>query len=264
MARTRGERADAFDHGAPDDAAEEAASPIGYIAVEQVNDMVTAAVAAATASIMQQVRSEREKAGAETAAEPGDEMKFARAIALAMAEVADQGTSRKRVAPEVLRARAEANDRMFQLIIECHAHGDIPAYRLKHKTYLPGGREGERLVDPVWVNPATHMHEPTEIDWPGVPNEAMVPINPAADRIFAAWSQSIGSVPRIVDHDILKVTAGGLVVKQGGRVITGEAPQVGHGQEDHGGMKIRGRGGPGRIVQTSVLGTIAPAARETH
>ena len=71
---------------------------------------VQAAVAAALPDILAQIKGS-------AAAEGGDEG-FARALAMEIAQLSDQGTGRKRVAPEVIAARDAARKRMVTLIAE--------------------------------------------------------------------------------------------------------------------------------------------------
>ncbi len=223
----------------------------------EFQDAVRVAVEAATSEILKKVSVARIEQDTPV---PGDEMKWARMMALAIAEVADQGTNRKRVAPEILEARRVARERMVDLIIAHRARGSVPSYQLKNKVYLD-----EILVEPVWIG-ADHRHYPTEIDWPGVPNEAMRPMNDAAKEVYQAFSESIGSTAEVISQQIARITPGGLVVQKGIPVSgVGEAPQVGGGSVlggRTGELNIRGRTRPGEIVETRVLGTIAPAARQ--
>lgn len=223
-----------------------------------VGDAVAAAIPALKQSILANIAAAR---GDATAPAQGTDQAFAEGLAMALAQLTDQGTGRRRVAPEVMRARAEAADRMMKLIIKAHADGKVPGYRLKAKCYLD-----EVLIDPVWIAP-DHTQRPTEIDWPGVPNSAMVPINEAATEIHKAYSESIGTVPKEdqVTDGPFRVTAGGLVVK--GRPVAqraqtglrnGAPPTAGEQ-----GLRIRHKEeAPGRFKEVNILGTVAPPARE--
>lgn len=197
---------------------------------------------------------------------PSDsDRQFARGLATAIAELGDQGVGRgKRVSPEVMAAREEARQRMISLIIEARAKGDVPAYRLKHKVYLD-----ERIVEPVWIAP-DHTQRHTEIDWPGVPNHAMIPINDVAHAIHVAFMESVGSNVATPMDDLrdLSVTAGGLVIKGGPRSAprmigdAAEAQHVGQGTSGGEGLRVRGRQRAGTVVETRVLGTVAEPARQ--
>jgi hypothetical protein len=117
--------------------------------------------------------------------------------------MADQGTSRKRMPPDVLEARERARIRMEQLIVEAAANDHIPTYRLMRAVYLD-----EVLVQPTYID-RNHVQKHAEIEWPQVPNEAMLPINQVAREIYAAFMESIGGTTANVitgaDRPALKV-----------------------------------------------------------
>ena len=216
---------------------------------------VQAAVAAALPDILAQI-----KASGSAAAEGSDEG-FARGLAMAIAQLSDQGTGRKRVAPEVIAARDAARKRMVTLIAEARARGEVPRYHLVNMVYLD-----EMKVQPVWIDPITKRQKPTEIEWPGVPNEAMRPINEVAKAIFAAFKESIGSTaPEDLVADLPKsMTANGLVVKTGGASVRPIAVNVdGESQKPHGqGLRLPQRHeGNASFEDIRVLGTVAPPAR---
>ena len=196
--------------------------------------------------------------GEKTATPSGDQL-TANSLAIAIAQLSDQGTGKgKRVAPEVLAAREAAHERMLALIAEARENGEKPIYKLINKVYLD-----EVLVDPIWVG-SDHVQRPTEIGWRGIPNQAMRPVNDAAKRIFGAFNESIGGA--MGNEAPLRVTAGGLVVmrRQNGAMQEalhvgnqrGSAPEYGEG------LRLHGRGMPGAIVETRVLGTLAQPARQ--
>ena len=124
-------------------------------------------------------------------------------MALAIAEISDQGSNRKRVAPAILAEREASYRRCVALVTEAQhkvkqarEKGDkaaetkwLPEYRLIAKVAL-----NERLIEPFRRMPDKTVAA-NEIVWTGIPNEAMRPINATADNR-----------PHIV-------TAGGLVVK---------------------------------------------------
>jgi hypothetical protein len=194
----------------------------------------------------------------------GDDKAFAEGLAMAIAALTDQGTGRKRVAPEIVEQRSKARTRMAELLIAAKAENRIPSYRLTNKVYLD-----EVLVDPIYIDPASKSQKPTEIDWPGVPSEAMIPINDVAREIHAAFCLSIGSVAKehLIAEKPFAVTANGLVVKSGGLALrpasvlgmNPEAQQQATGE----GLRIKGRGTgiPGEHKEVRVLGTVAAPAR---
>lgn len=130
-------------------------------------------------------------------------------MAMAIAEISDQGTARKRVAPEVLAARARAHERMIKLLNAAREDGDEPEYRLVAKTYL-----SERFIEPFMPGPDKRPI-PTEIIWKGAPNQAMRPLNKVAKAIYAAFQESVGTQEKLngVDNRPFAMTPGGVVVK---------------------------------------------------
>lgn len=130
-------------------------------------------------------------------------------MALAIAEISDQGTARKRVAPEVLASRARAHEKMVKLINKAREDGEEPEYKLVSKTYL-----SERFIEPFMPGPDKRPI-PTEIIWKGAPNQAMRPLNAVAKAIYAAFVESVGSQEKLngVDNRPFAMTPGGVVVK---------------------------------------------------
>lgn len=130
-------------------------------------------------------------------------------MAMAIAEISDQGTARKRVAPEVLAARARAHEKMVKLINAAREGGAEPEYRLVAKTYL-----SERFIEPFMPGPDKRPI-PTEIIWKGAPNQAMRPLNKVAKEIYAAFQESVGTQEKLngVDNRPFAMTPGGVVVK---------------------------------------------------
>lgn len=189
-------------------------------------------------------------------------------LALELAELTGQGSGRKYVAPEILRARADAADEMHKLIAKAMKEQTDPMYRLTGKCHL-----ADRVVEPFWVD-SHHMAQPTEIGWYGVPNEVMVPLNEPAKAIFKAFQASIGSTDKVVPEPKYGVTAKGLVVKNGAvseRRAVG-SPKFGtdamKGTESDpkasdNGLTIAHQNAPGRYIEKNILGTIATPARQT-
>jgi hypothetical protein len=66
----------------------------------------------------------------------------------------------------------------------------------------------------MWID-AGHKAQQTVIDWPGVPNESMIPDNDAAREIHGAFVDSIGNLSEKdkLPEKPLHITRGGLVVK---------------------------------------------------
>jgi hypothetical protein len=188
---------------------------------------------------------------------PGPSMLSPDALAMSLAQLVDQGTGRKRVAPEVLQKRDEARVRMFDLIAEANEKRTEPAYRLRHMTFLGNSRQ-----NPIWID-ERHRQQSTEIGWYGVPNEAMEPLNAVAEAIYAAFAESIGAIAKR-DMGPMRVTASGLAIIKGpptnDEAVHVMAPDAG----GRGSLAptIRGRGAPGPTVESHILGSIMPPARQ--
>jgi len=199
-------------------------------------------------------------AKASPGAEGQDLAAIIQSMAMAIANVSDQGTGRKRVAPEEIVRREEARVVMFRLIDEANETGTAPEYQLRHLVYLK-----EQKVNPVWVD-SSHRQQPTHIHWFGVPNQAMVPVNDMANRIHRAFLDSIGEKEVAQDLGPMRVTAGGLAIIKGppSMIGNGEAQHTGGGRmhDTSRGLAIVGRGAPAKAVETNILGSVFPAARQ--
>jgi hypothetical protein len=229
----------------------------GFVSESDVAAIVERKVAEATAAILQTIADARPD---NAPARSGDDS-FANSLALAIAKIGSQKTGEKYVDPEVLAKRDEARERMIRLIVEARERGDKPTYTVRSKIYFD-----EVMIDPKWIGP-DHIARDTEIVWPGIPNLALKPIDAVAAAIFDAFNESIGGGMAIHEEGDMRVTAGGLVVINRGGHQRWEAQQTGAGQpvrgaSGDGGLELRGRGMPGDVVQTAILGTIAPKARQ--
>jgi hypothetical protein len=150
-----------------------------------------------------------------------DNQGWAERMALAIAQLTEQRDGQHFVAPAIIQARKEAREKMMDVIVSyriswSHARerGDksamndtMPSYKLRNKVFLD-----ETLVDPMWIDGA-HKAQDTIIDWPGVPNESMIPQNEAAKAVYSLFIGSVGNVEKVVPDKPLHLTAGGLVVK---------------------------------------------------
>lgn len=147
------------------------------------------------------------KAAQSTDAKPASADGLLSGLALELAELTSQNSGRKYIAPEILRQRAQAGERMMDLIKQASDKRQLPTYRLTNKVHLD-----DQVVEPFFVG-SDHVARPTEIGWPHVPNDAMVPINDVAKEIYAQWLASVGNVEKPVADPKFGVTAKGLVVK---------------------------------------------------
>lgn len=245
-----------------EDAMSDAENAAAILSTPAGKALMQAAVEAATARIVAELEAKRsasDKARAEAMPDPENapsdatSLAFARHLAAQIAELADQGNGKKsRVAPAVLEKRRLARERMEDLLVEAFSTGNTPQYGLKAAQYLD-----EVLVQPTYID-GNHRRMQTKIGWDKVPNEGMVPMNPVAADIFAAFMESIGGESPIAPKrseagSSLKVLHEG----NGGR----EPAAVGAGRR-RGGLEILGRGVEGEIVETNVLGTVANPARQ--
>lgn len=226
---------------------------------------VAAALPDAVKSAVSQVQAEmlaaataqdKRKGGKAEAAVPAvaDGGDFVERLALAIAEISDQGTSRKRVAPEILHARAEAHKRAVARLMKAREDGEKPEYRLVSKVYL-----NERLIEPFMPGP-NKQPIPTEIIWLGMPNEAMRPINDVAKEIYAEFRASIGSTEPIKGQDNrpLWMTPGGVVIKGDARNQRREVAAAVAFDDDLG---IKNQNDP-TAPFIAVLGTVHPPAKQ--
>jgi hypothetical protein len=201
--------------------------------------------------------------GAAPAAE-GDAQTLFRQMALAIAEISDQGSNRKRVAPEVLAARAKAHERMVEAILEAkraHEEGraERPKYRAIGKMYL-----NERFIEPFVVDPVTKRPRSVEFRWSGVPNEVMRPLNKPAEEIFKHYLASLGSVVKEDVATPMWITAGGLVIEGEGPISKSGRKRSGQDFGDFGeDLEVdQPNASDPTKPWINVLGTVAAPARQ--
>lgn len=226
---------------------------------QAVADAVAQTIPALKEQILAHLTDARGTTAAPAASDGTADHAFANALAMSLAQLTDQGTGRKRVAPEILRARSEHRDRMTKLIIDARASGAIPVYSLKNKCYLD-----EVMIEPFYIA-SDHTQRPTEIEWSGVPNEAMVPVNDIAQQIHAEFVGSIGSLAK--DDNLpereLKVTPGGVVIKGRPMARNTAKNSVNQPAANSEGLRIRHKDAPGQFKETRILGTVMAPARQT-
>jgi len=225
------------------------------------------AVAAATAQVLAQMGKDSPKEQ-----QSGEDQDFVRRLALEIAELSDQGTNRKRVAPEILEQREQARVRMVELIIDARKKKLKPDYAVLNKCYL-----NERVVEPFWVG-ADKVPQRTVIGWDGVPNGCLRPLDDVAKAIFHEFAVWSGGATLVTDGkwkaDMrgLWVTPGGLVVKgnaSGQRREVGNLgdamPVIVEEPEDDNlfadNLAVRRAVDP-RASEVHVLGTIHPPAKQ--
>lgn len=205
-------------------------------------------------------------AAAGQAGPTGDAQALARELALAIAEMSHQGSPRdKPIDPKVLAERKDATDRMRVIIAEAKAlpsgHPDRPRYKCRSKVNL-----SDHMIDPFRRDNATRKAIPIEFQWALEPNDAMIPLNDMAHRIFAEFRASRGNL-----SDYSKEPRKQAWLSDGGLLIEGapparrETPKYSE-SDDPKDLTIDLGFGPGdpNATHVRVLGTIHPAARQNH
>jgi hypothetical protein len=222
---------------------------------DEFKSAVAAATQAAIAAAIPTIIAQLSQAKGAVPVSEGDQS-WANGLAMAIAALNDQGSGRKRIAPEIVKQRDEAREEMVRRLVAAKAAGETPLYTLRNKVYLD-----EILIEPIYMDSATKSPRPTEIGWPSVPSEAMIPVNEVAKGIFEMFSKSIGSVEWQKKPDTFGITVGGLVVKNGAVQPKRAVPSAdGHIKTE--GLTISHRGGDKNFKEIPVLGTVAAPARQ--
>jgi len=200
-------------------------------------------------------------------------------MALAIAQMNNQGTSRaKPVAPEVMQQRLAAAEKATALLAEIHHNlkkaresGDAkrtaewsPEYRVVAKVYF-----NERMIEPFRKAEARGAPPiPQEIVWTGMPNDALRPLNVIAEKLYDLYRESVGAAPRL---KAVSGPNGGQVAQDsrpywmtpGGLVVKGDPPPkafVASQHEFKDDLGVRDNDDPSAPF-VHVLGTIANPAR---
>lgn len=236
--------------------------PIDVTQTAEFKDAVAIAAKEAVAAALAAAR-----AGTGSAPVTGDAA-FAESLALAIAGLVDQESGRTHIAPDVLRKRAEARARMERLLVAARASGSVPSYEVTSVIQLD-----DQLIKPSWIG-NDHVARPTEVDWFGVPNEALRPINDVARGIYEAFRESIGGP---VDHQGIidaneaalrgqqpQMSSSGVVVRGANKRQTTQQ-QVEGRQLEEGGVRLRHEadGDPNRGRYVRILGKTMPPARQS-
>lgn len=176
-------------------------------------------------------------------------------------DISPQGVGvQKPVAPEILRAREEAHKKMVALIKDARELGEIPLYRLRTPVFLD-----EAYVVETWVDSTTHIRHPTDIEWPGVPNLSMVPLNDWAKKIHGAFLESIGNKGQPTKQEELSVANRGLKVRGEKRHEPAPLdPNVSPYAAEYQGLKVKHKARQGQTRLTHILGTIATPAEVSN
>lgn len=238
-----------------------AEKPRDMVPADEVEAIIAARVKAAVHDSVSEIREMvAEQLAGQRSSSDGADGSWMQALAMQIANLTDQGTGRKRIAPEEMRKRELARDRMMDLIAGAQARGDEPLYRLRSIVYL-----GEQKVMPSWID-RDHRQQPTEIGWLGVPNLAMDPVDSVACDIYAAFSEWIGGVEK-PPAEMDRLSPSGLVLIRRGPTTERQQTEAQHTGAETAGRgsltpTIRGRGAPSNVVERHILGTVMPPARE--
>jgi hypothetical protein len=155
---------------------------------------------------MQDIPAARIAAGSQAAvADATGDRKLAESLAHAMMTASASPAKRAAlVSPEERAARDAARKSMIDLIIANNATGVRPIYRVTRKTFL-----AETMVDPQFRDQNTKQMVDQEINWKGIPNQAMVPVTRvpntaneeaainAGKAVYDLYLHSIGNAPVI-------------------------------------------------------------------
>lgn len=243
----------------------EAQKPPVDMAAIMASPDVQAAITKAAAEAATAAVTEFAKSAVAPPPSVGDAGQLFSQMALAIAEISDQGTSRKRVAPEVLARREAAAKRCHELIMKARASDLKPEYRVVSKIYF-----NERLIEP-YRRQSDKSVVPQEIIWTGVPNDALRPANEIAHEIFAAFRESVGGAVELkpisgpnggqaaMDTRPLWMTPGGLVVKGDAPPKAWVAPAIDFDSS----LEFKDNNDP-NAAEVHVLGTIAAPAKRNQ
>ncbi len=221
----------------------------------EVQSAIADATARAVAAVLAKMQAEAGPVAAPlaSAAAALSDRSLVEALALAIGEMNDQGrpNARRTVAPAVLAARNAARDAMVTAILRARAMGHVPEYALTASVYL-----SETWIKATWIA-SDHVERARRIKWPGVPNQAMRPMDAIAHEIYGHFCDSIGASASPQAKDPLT---------QGFKILNtdGQPPETGQGQGATGpdAVQIGGRAPQDALIQPiHILGTVAEPAR---
>jgi stage V sporulation protein SpoVS len=220
------------------------------------------AVAEAEARIAGQIAEALKSRGGDAAAE-----ELFRKMAMSLVELTEQGQPQamKRLPPEVIAAREAAAQKMVERVVRARREKDTPHYRVLDKVYI-----ADRVIEPYRADPQTKAAVPVVIEFTGVPNDSMMPLNDVAKEIFALFREATGGATQAVTSGKWAQTVEALAITPGGLVVRGlspaarrtvanlDPPQPDPYAED---LRVMGNNDP-RATEIRVLGHIAPPARQ--
>ena len=221
----------------------------------EVQSAIADATAKAVAAVLAKMQLEAGPAAAPIASVAAalSDRSLVESLALAIGEMNDQGrpNARRTVAPAILAARNNARDAMIAAILRARAMGHVPEYALTANVYL-----SETWIKATWIA-SDHVERQRRIKWPGVPSQAMRPMDHIAHEIYGHFCESIGASATPQAKDPL--TAGFKILN-----TDGHPPETGHGQGAVGpdAVQIGGRAPQDALIHPiHILGTIAEPAK---
>jgi hypothetical protein len=212
------------------------------------------AVSEVTRELVEKLANARSDAGTDAA--PSADAALIKSLATTLFEMSDQGTNRApRVDPDELAARQAARAKMEDVLIQAAAEGRVVSYQLTRTVFLD-----EQIVEPTRRDPQSKALCTQDVDWIGVPDESMVPLNETAREVHALFMRSIGGktkeakVPFKHARDNPRLRIHGQEQSQPVRDVA--APLA------SGGLRVHNPGAQGQIKDVRVLGTLSEPARQ--
>ncbi len=222
----------------------------------KVNEAIPALKQEMLGELAAMLSASRESAGTSDKASSADSHMISELVTH-LAKLTNKDMAKIIVSPEEMAKRDSARNEMMRLIIDAHAKGEMPVYRLVRKTYL-----SEVKIEPQVRNPATKMMEDQLINWNNVPNEAMKPHNEVAAKIYEQFMIYIGG------QSLIKNMAPSFVLngKEIFHIRPVDPAETGYQPLDPRKMGGFAPGVPAFATEQQkdtvrVLGTIAPAAK---
>lgn len=121
----------------------------------------------------------------------GSAVVLADRLSVQLAKLTGQGIGQNYVDPEIIARQKSATIEMRELIDELRGRNDEPQWKLVGQIHIKLGNLGFALVEPFYRDAAKKRAQ-TEIGSYAIPNLAMRPLNPAAEKVWRLFTASIG------------------------------------------------------------------------
>jgi hypothetical protein len=182
-------------------------------------------------------------------------------LAQELSTMNDQGVGKKtvRLTSAQIADMKAGDERMRELLREYGERNVAPQYEVLRHVYL-----NENLIEPTYRDTDRRMKR-TNILWMGVPNEAMKPVNAAAEAVYAQFIRSIAGTTRYNERPIeidYSRRDGGLKVLNHSNIDNGTPHMRMPSDDFSGGLQVLNARVAGDLENINVLGTIHPAARQ--